>query len=394
MKNSNLQDIVKKYKNLIYDEKIFFSPDIPDKKLNNAIKKYANIGEEKPLVLIDETVMGSAKVGLLLTDKTIYIKDNNTKAFSCKISNIENIAFNNYMLMQKLVINHTLEITFTQPKKKSLSLFVDMLEEINNLSSEENTSWSNIGVGIGIGGLFGGPIGAAIGAAIAASMENKNASKEDFNDYREDTSNTDILFTATLASLMAKMAKADGVITQEEANTVKTIFDKLDFDERLREIAVLAFKHAKSDKYSIFEYAEQYSKLADDDLKEFLYSVLWDISVADGKLVDDEKYILKKITKHLEISSNKYDEYYNEHFPNSNNTKSHKMELDECYSILNSTPDSTLKEIKIEYRKLVAEYHPDRIQSKGLPDSFIKFANEQLQKINLAYEIINKHHGY
>jgi DnaJ like chaperone protein len=389
---SKLKNTVMKYKNIIYDDKIFFYPDIPSRKLNNAVKKYANINDETVLMLVDDTILGSAKAGLILTDRAIYIKDSNTDAFSCKISDIENITFKNYMLMQKLVINYTLDITFTQPKKKSLSSIADMLKEISGLKNEENTSWSNIGIGIGVGALFGGPIGAAIGAAIGASLENKNASKNDANDYLETDSENEILFVATLASLMAKMAKADGVITEDEADIVKNIFDELDFGEELRDIAISAFKYAKSDEHTIFEYAEQYSKLADDELKEFMYSTLWSISLADGKLVDEEKYILKKITKYFGMSNNKYDEYYSEYFSNSSNTKNNEMGLKECYTILNSTPQNTLKEIKIEYRKLVAEYHPDRIHSKGLPESFMKFANEQLQKINLAYEIIRENH--
>jgi DnaJ like chaperone protein len=40
--------------------------------------------------------------------------------------------------------------------------------------------------------------------------------------------------------------------------------------------------------------------------------------------------------------------------------------------------------------KKVAEYHPDTLMSKKLPESFIQFANEQMQLINEAYETIKR----
>lgn len=65
--------------------------------------------------------------------------------------------------------------------------------------------------------------------------------------------------------------------------------------------------------------------------------------------------------------------------------------LEESYIILGCTSDDSMQIIKKRYRELISEYHPDKIQSKGLPDSFIKFATEQMQKINFAYETVKNH---
>ncbi|WP_228839899.1 DnaJ domain-containing protein [Helicobacter pylori] len=42
------------------------------------------------------------------------------------------------------------------------------------------------------------------------------------------------------------------------------------------------------------------------------------------------------------------------------------------------------------YRKLASEYHPDKIQSKDLPEAFIIFATEKLKEISHAHEMIVK----
>lgn len=377
---------IEKYKNKISDEQIFFTPEIPSKKLKNAIE-YAQIHEnETVLMLIDDTVLGSAKAGMILTDSAIYMKGSGDKySSSCKLLDIESVKLSNYLVIQKFSINDRFEILFSLPKKKSLLTIVQMLEEFNGVQNKESkSSWTNIGVGAGIGAIFGGPIGAAIGAYIGSIAENSS--------HVEEIDNNELVFIVTLASMTAKMAKADGVITHDEADVISEIYNILELYGEKRELAIKAFKNATTTQYTIFDYAAQYSKIADDELKEFMYSILWDIAVADGKLMDSEKNILKKIPASLGLPNWKYEQYLNKTEENKEPSEKNST-LKECYVVLNSSPENTLSEIKSSYRKLASEYHPDKIMSKGLSDSFIKFANEQLQTINLAWETIQKHHN-
>ena len=55
-----------------------------------------------------------------------------------------------------------------------------------------------------------------------------------------------------------------------------------------------------------------------------------------------------------------------------------------------SDPSDSDGEIKKKYFKLVKEYHPDTLISKGLPEEFLKFANERLANINKSYDRIVK----
>jgi DnaJ like chaperone protein len=42
----------------------------------------------------------------------------------------------------------------------------------------------------------------------------------------------------------------------------------------------------------------------------------------------------------------------------------------------------------------VTEYHPDKIEAKGLPEEFIKFANDKFAEIQEAYDHIRKKRGF
>ncbi|HJO62430.1 MAG TPA: DnaJ domain-containing protein, partial [Desulfobacterales bacterium] len=57
---------------------------------------------------------------------------------------------------------------------------------------------------------------------------------------------------------------------------------------------------------------------------------------------------------------------------------------------LKSKSSDSNDQIKKHYRKLVLEYHPDTIASKGLPEEFMKFANDKFREIQEAYEVIKK----
>ena len=65
--------------------------------------------------------------------------------------------------------------------------------------------------------------------------------------------------------------------------------------------------------------------------------------------------------------------------------------LDNDYKILQCSSSESDEEIKKKYFKLVKEYHPDTLVSKGLPEEFLKFANERLANINKAYDRIIKY---
>ena len=64
--------------------------------------------------------------------------------------------------------------------------------------------------------------------------------------------------------------------------------------------------------------------------------------------------------------------------------------LEEAYKTLDCSPDMSDEEIKRVYRQKCIEYHPDKLASKGLPDEFMQYAQEQLAKINDAYSTIKQ----
>jgi DnaJ like chaperone protein len=62
--------------------------------------------------------------------------------------------------------------------------------------------------------------------------------------------------------------------------------------------------------------------------------------------------------------------------------------------MLNCTPACSNEEIKSNYKKLVKDFHPDKIIAKGLPEEFVDFAAGRFREIQESYEKIRKERDF
>ena len=56
------------------------------------------------------------------------------------------------------------------------------------------------------------------------------------------------------------------------------------------------------------------------------------------------------------------------------------------YDVLGVTPGIDNQALKIHYRKLVADNHPDKMIARGVPPEFVAIATKKIAAINAAYE--------
>jgi len=252
--------------------------------------------------------------------------------------------------------------------------------------------WGKV-IGSGAGMLLGGPLGAVLGLALGHKIDKvrklgsknlnekqKNNQGNQFSQYNE--SDKQVAFATGIIVISAKLSKADGQVTQDEVKKFREVFD---FDPK-DEVAIgQIFNSAKKSSSGYELYAKQLVAVFGDQQElyiEFINS-LYKIALADGDLHANEEKMIKGIAAIFKMPINLVESIKIQFFDSKQG-----YNLSDDYKVLLSDPNNSDVEIKKQYYKLVKEYHPDTLISKGLPDEFLKFANERLSRINESYDRI------
>lgn len=192
-----------------------------------------------------------------------------------------------------------------------------------------------------------------------------------------------VAFSVAMIALSAKMAKADGVVTQDEIRAFHDIFSVP--DKELRNVARL-YELAQADTAGFEAYAAQVARLCGSGdpncaVLEDILDGLFHIAKADGVLHEREDRFLHRIAQIFGIGEDHYRTIVARH-----------LDLGEAdpYVVLGVARGHAFDEIRTAYRKLVAENHPDRLIGRGMPEEFVAIATRRLSAINAAFELIER----
>ena len=256
-------------------------------------------------------------------------------------------------------------------------------------------------IGGSIGSLFGGPLGALLGAVFGSQIEKTiargraaNARGGSCSGYAGMPSHKrSMIFCASAAAMLAKMAKADGRVSRDEINRVEQAFVRLGFSPAARSYAIEAFRRAKDDSHTIFEYAEEFALAVGSlEVREFFYEILWDIAAADGAIRTAEFEVLQRIPRALGIRSEWYGYYYSRYAGDSSRRGSADS-LQEAYALLGARAEDDVETLRSRYRELAKRHHPDSLLAQGLPKEMIDKATERMSRINEAWAAIRSARG-
>jgi DnaJ like chaperone protein len=189
-------------------------------------------------------------------------------------------------------------------------------------------------------------------------------------------------FTIGMIALGAKMAKADGIVTGEEVTAFKQVFHVPQ-----SELAAVArvFNLAKQDVAGYDSYARQIARLfhAKAATLENVMDGLFHIAKADGVLHPAELIYLESVAQQFGFGAHDFARIKARHVSGG---------ADDPYLILGVERTMELAAIKLRYRKLVRDNHPDKQIAAGVPEEMVLLATDRLARINAAYEQILKEH--
>lgn len=191
-----------------------------------------------------------------------------------------------------------------------------------------------------------------------------------------------VAFTIAFVGLAAKMAKADGVAVDVEAEAFEHTFH---VPEEERATIKRVYDLASQDVAGFEIYAERIAKLLADEprLLRDVFEALFTIAAADGILHEAEEAFLRTVAEKFALPEGEYVRVRRLFVagPAGN------------YDVLGVPPDIPDADLKARYRDLVRENHPDRLAADGVPREFLVIADRKLAAINAAYDAILKERG-
>jgi DnaJ like chaperone protein len=237
-----------------------------------------------------------------------------------------------------------------------------------------------------VGLFFGGPLGAIAGAAIGHHLVDRDNDQENYERTFKPVEQAQAAYFISMFSILGKLAKTDGEVDKEEISIVEAFLATLRIPEQEKQFARRIFNEAMESPYSIDDFAEQLYRMNSGRpviLVSFM-DLLFKMAAADGKLHKNEEEALLRIRGIFRISEQQF----------SNIKAGYFNDTDRYYKILDCMPSNTDQEIKTSYKKLVKDFHPDTVISKGLPEEFVQFATGRFQEIQNAYEKIRKERSF
>jgi len=222
--------------------------------------------------------------------------------------------------------------------------------------------------------------------ARRAILENKDEYNADFYHFIANT------YAGLLSAIFAKVAKADGRVSEKESLYVGSFLNGLaeDFDEdkeTARDILKSIFNKNKNNSEDYEELVKNlYVQInSNKDLKERSIQLLMGLAYIDNDFSHEEDTLLRHISSLLKFNDEDYarikqsiTEQYSDH----------KKLINSYFQTLGISQRADNDSVKKAYRSLVKECHPDSMV--GASEEELEEASIRVRKINDAYEKIKK----
>ncbi|MGE0407798.1 MAG: TerB family tellurite resistance protein [Amphiplicatus sp.] len=183
-------------------------------------------------------------------------------------------------------------------------------------------------------------------------------------------------FSVALIALSAKMARADGVVSEAEIAAFRRFFS---YPESEADKVRMIYKLAQQDVAGFEHYLARVARLFADapEVLEDVLDCLFYVAGADGIEHPRERALLETAANAFGLSQSALRRLRALHLGH---------DADDPYVILGVEPGLSRRELKAAYRALVRDHHPDALIARSAPAALVKIAEARMAAINAAYE--------
>jgi DnaJ like chaperone protein len=253
--------------------------------------------------------------------------------------------------------------------------------------------WGKIVGGV-IGLLRGGISGALIGVLLGhlvdrflAGMIGVKATQDSF-------------FEALFATL-GHLSKADGRVTETEIRMVEALMTQMQITGDDRRRAIRLFNQGKQPGFDLEAALKSFShhSVVRQDLRLMFMEILVEAAFSSGQLTQAEQAVLLRVAQLLRIPAQLFQAMLQARGapgPGGGARRPARQvePIEQAYAKLGLNRDASDSEVKKAYRRLVSQYHPDKLVSHGLPEEMMEMAKVRVREVNKAYDQIKQARGF
>ena len=206
-----------------------------------------------------------------------------------------------------------------------------------------------------------------------------------------------------LVSLLAKVAKSDGRVSELEARLITQVLDdlsqKVSGVSGVREYLKEVYNSQKENVDNAYETARNYKRAFNLNYDTCVARLTFFLNLAyiDGEFNKSEQDVIRNIAYGFGIDKEtldeiiyKFDSFYGSRFGADRDEISQE---NDAFEVLGLSKNASLDEIKARYKELVRQYHPDILMGRGESKEVIERSTKKLQEINEAYGRLKEKFG-
>lgn len=241
-------------------------------------------------------------------------------------------------------------------------------------------------IGLASGGFWGLIFGGAIGFFVERALRRAAS-----------LTPQQIFFKATF-TVMGRVAKADGRVSENEIEFARAVMDRMQLSEEKRREAISCFNDGKEAEFDLQPLLTPLAGLMRyrPDLRLIFIEIQMQAALADGEISDPERQVIVDVCSRLGLKTDAIDALlarmqaersFHQHWQAG---AAHPGQVAEAYGVLGVSADASDAEVKRAWRRLMSQHHPDKLVSKGLPEEMMQLAKEKAQEIQAAYDLIKE----
>lgn len=266
--------------------------------------------------------------------------------------------------------------------------------------------------------MVGGPLGALVGAMVGHNLDQGQRKAAPDADAVGGDERIRAVFLATAFQVLGHLAKADGRVSEAEIAAVRAVMAHLNLNAGQQQAAIECFNEGKQPDFAVDAALDAFQRVCRSRpaLLRQLLELFLNVAYAEGDLHSQTHARLLHVAARLGVPRLQFEALHTmfraqrwAHWQQQGGDGGRAREqgsrqgprpttavnsLAQAYSVLGLNRDASPEDIKLAYRRLIRQHHPDKRSASGASPTELARATEKTRELTAAYERIREARGF